>query len=288
MSGAFVRMTFSGAGCGATWPLCHSQLIPNLKALQTFIEFHHRASSSFVLIFAFLSLILSIFLRDKIHIYAKRAISLTVIIVIIEALLGAGLVIFDLVDKNASWQRAVVITLHLTNTLALLASLTVSILWVNKKNKLKWSLSSLKIKSAIKVIGLFFIICIFGALTALSDTVTPTDLLGSIFSKSFVSPKSFLEIFRPFHPILAIIFSIYIIVIMSLDFSESPQFNRLKYFIYFILLVTVVCGASNIFLKTPITLQLIHLLFAYITWLSLIILINKFFSLESKTDSENT
>ena len=206
LSGAFVRMTFSGAGCGATWPLCHAQVLPNLKAIQTFIEFHHRASSSFVLVFALLSLILARLLKRSLHMYAKRAIFWTVLIVIIEALLGAVLVIFDLVDRNASWQRALVITLHLVNTLALLTTLTISVLWVNAKKNQKWNLNSNKLKQTYKVIGSFFLVCILGALTALSDTVVPIDFFGSIFSKDVASQKSFLEMLRPFHPIAAIIF----------------------------------------------------------------------------------
>ena len=48
--GAFVRATGSGAGCGAHWPLCNGELVPRAPALETMIEFTHRATSGLALL----------------------------------------------------------------------------------------------------------------------------------------------------------------------------------------------------------------------------------------------
>ena len=48
--GAFVRATGSGAGCGAHWPLCNGEVVPRTPALETMVEFTHRATSGVALI----------------------------------------------------------------------------------------------------------------------------------------------------------------------------------------------------------------------------------------------
>jgi cytochrome c oxidase assembly protein subunit 15 len=42
LAGALVTKTGSGEGCGANWPLCHDQLIPDNPTVETVIEYTHR------------------------------------------------------------------------------------------------------------------------------------------------------------------------------------------------------------------------------------------------------
>jgi cytochrome c oxidase assembly protein subunit 15 len=42
MAGALVTKTGSAEGCGANWPLCHDQLIPDNPTIETVIEYSHR------------------------------------------------------------------------------------------------------------------------------------------------------------------------------------------------------------------------------------------------------
>ena len=51
--GAFVRASGSGAGCGAHWPLCNGEVVPRAPALETMIEFTHRATSGIALLLVF-------------------------------------------------------------------------------------------------------------------------------------------------------------------------------------------------------------------------------------------
>jgi len=37
--GAYVRISFSGDGCGDHWPLCHGEVIPTAPSVKTLIEF---------------------------------------------------------------------------------------------------------------------------------------------------------------------------------------------------------------------------------------------------------
>src|SRR5438309_604873 len=44
--GAYVRVSFSGDGCGAHWPFCNGQVIPQHMAVPTVIEYTHRLMTS--------------------------------------------------------------------------------------------------------------------------------------------------------------------------------------------------------------------------------------------------
>ena len=111
--GAFVRASGSGAGCGDHWPKCNGEIIPQDPSIATIIEFTHRATSGLALIFVIIMYIWSRKLPfERPRIYARNSL----ILIIIEALLGAGLVLLGLVDKNETYSRAVVMSIHLANT----------------------------------------------------------------------------------------------------------------------------------------------------------------------------
>src|SRR3954452_19653967 len=44
--GAYVRVSFSGDGCGANWPFCNGQVLPQNMTTPTIIEFTHRLMTS--------------------------------------------------------------------------------------------------------------------------------------------------------------------------------------------------------------------------------------------------
>src|SRR3954462_5704381 len=48
--GAYVRATGSGAGCGAHWPLCNGEVVLRAPAIETLIEFSHRATSGIAVV----------------------------------------------------------------------------------------------------------------------------------------------------------------------------------------------------------------------------------------------
>jgi heme A synthase len=44
--GAYVRVSYSGDGCGAHWPFCNGQVLPAQMTKPTIIEFTHRMMTS--------------------------------------------------------------------------------------------------------------------------------------------------------------------------------------------------------------------------------------------------
>src|ERR1700756_4875245 len=123
--GALVRATGSGAGCGNHWPLCNGQVIPLSPRVDTIIEFTHRCmtgGSTFLVI----GLLLWTF-RGTVRGQAARVLAVaSTLLLLNEAFLGALLVKLGYVTGNQSVGRVVVLSIHLSNTLLLLAALTLT------------------------------------------------------------------------------------------------------------------------------------------------------------------
>ena len=117
--GAYVRASFSGDGCGAHWPTCGGQFLPTQMGTPKLIEFTHRMMTSLDSL-ATIGLVIWAFLAfPKKH--AVRSYSvLATIFLLIEALLGAGLVLFRYVAHDLSAGRAWYLSLHLTNTMLMM------------------------------------------------------------------------------------------------------------------------------------------------------------------------
>src|SRR5689334_28663 len=119
--GSYVRATGSGAGCGAHWPLCNGEVIPRAAQVSTAIEFTHRASSGAGL-FLVAILVIWAFLRFPRHHAALEAAVAAVALLVMEALVGASLVLFGWVGQSTSPARGWVMALHLATTFLLLGA----------------------------------------------------------------------------------------------------------------------------------------------------------------------
>src|ERR1700728_745149 len=123
--GAVVRATSSGAGCGDHWPLCNGVVVQTHPRLATVIELAHRMSSG-VTVIAILLLLVWIFRSTVAGHLARITVVAATVLIFNEALLGALLVLLRLTADNRSPARAVYLSLHLANTLLLLAALALS------------------------------------------------------------------------------------------------------------------------------------------------------------------
>ena len=123
--GGLVRATGSGAGCGDHWPLCNGTVIQHSARIDTMIEFTHRITSglSFFLVVALLAWTFARTARGHL---ARVAAIAAVAFTVIEAALGAFLVKLGLTAQSRSPLRAPYLALHLTNTMLLLAALTLT------------------------------------------------------------------------------------------------------------------------------------------------------------------
>jgi heme A synthase len=271
--GAFVRATGSGAGCGAHWPLCNGVVIPTAPAIETVIEFFHRASSGITLI------LIAILLVWAWRIYPKGSLmrwssGFTAGFIITESLLGAGLVLFDLVEKNASLTRAFSMMLHLVNTFLFLASITLTALWatigspkkISPSKKLNWVI-------AIGVIGMF-LLGASGSLAALGDTLFPSSSLTEGFQQDLAGTANILLKLRVFHPFIAIIVGSYLAALASWTRNSAthPAIKRVATVLIGLVGVQFVLGITNVALLAPVWIQLVHLLVTTLIWIAFVLM----------------
>ena len=271
--GAYVRATGSGAGCGSHWPLCNGEVIPRAPRIETTIEFVHRASSGL----AFL-LVLGLYIwalrsyRKGDHI--RRAAGYSFLFIVTEALVGAGLVLFEWVAQDASLGRSVSIVIHLVNTFFLLASLVLTSWlaseipgWVDVKKKPPMILLGIGLLGTI-VLGAS------GALNALGDTLFPASSLIQGIQQDLSSTAHLLIRLRVFHPTIAVVMGIYLIILAGLIRIrvKQPAIQRIARLLTIGILLQLGAGMVNLLLLAPVWMQILHLLLADLVWISLVLL----------------
>ena len=183
--GGLVRATGSGAGCGDHWPLCNGTVMQHSARIDTMIEFTHRITSglSFFLVVALLAWTLASTARGHL---ARRAAVAAVAFTIIEAALGAFLVKLGLTAQSRSPLRAPYLALHLTNTLLLLAALTLTAHLLGRRiGYLRGRVRLVAPFGAIAPVLVLLIVGVTGSLAALGDTLFPATCWGRLLRRIF-------------------------------------------------------------------------------------------------------
>jgi cytochrome c oxidase assembly protein subunit 15 len=270
--GAYVRVTGSGAGCGNHWPLCNGDVVPQNAQTQTLIEFAHRITSGLSLIMVF-ALVVWCWRRTAKGDWPRYAAVAAAILLLNEALLGAGLVLFDYVAKDQSAGRAVFLSLHFGNTLLLLASLALTAEWLSRGD-LRLKVAAKAWQIGVISVGLLAVVCvgISGALTALGDTLFPAVSLRSSLAQDFAASSHVLLRLRLLHPLVAVAAALYILWIFVTSPVGAVRSRRRLVFLLSLLFVQLGLGALNVALLAPAWLQIVHLLVAELVWVTLILL----------------
>jgi heme A synthase len=270
--GAYVRATGSGAGCGNHWPLCNGVVIPRPEQIETLIEFVHRMSSgiAFLLVVGMLIWAWRIYPRGSL---VRKAAVFSMIFMITEALVGAGLVLFELVAENVSTARAFSISVHLVNTFILLACLSLTGWWSSGGKPVIIRISDRNVW--LLGIGFFgmLILGMSGALTALGDTLFPVSNLEEGLRQDFSSSAHFLIRLRLLHPTIAIAVSAYLLVVINWILRRLYR-DRNKFFgrsVILLLLFQLLAGLINVVLLAPVWMQIVHLLLSDLIWISLVL-----------------
>lgn len=271
--GAYVRATGSGAGCGSHWPLCNGVVIPKTARIETLIEFTHRVMSGIAFLLV-VGLMVRAFQLYKKGSPVRLGASLSMIFIVSEALLGAGLVLFELVAENASMARAISMSFHLVNTFLLLASLSLTAWWASGGQSLQFKGNGLiKGVLAVGLLGML-ILGMSGAVTALGDTLFPARSLAEGIQQDLSSTAHFLIRLRLLHPSLAVLVGIYLILSaswLSLRHQEQTTITLSKVLIILVIM-QISAGIVNVFLLAPIWMQILHLLLSDILWIVLVLM----------------
>lgn len=277
--GAFVRATGSGAGCGSHWPLCNGVVIPREPAVETLIELTHRVTSALsgVLVLILMGWAFRLFPRG--HIVRKAAVFSTFFI-ITEGLVGAGLVLFEWVAHNQSVARAISMAVHLVNTFLLLAAVSLTAWWAGGSTggddnlTMPWRGQGRAGRLFLGGLALLVLLGASGAVTALGDTLFPAGSLSEGISQDFLPTAHFLVRLRVYHPIIAIVTSIYLWLAAPAIANARPGIGAFFFSqaIRVLVAVQLLAGVVNILLNVPVWMQLVHLLLADLLWIAVVLL----------------
>ena len=273
--GALVRATGSGAGCGQHWPMCNGQVVPISPALETAIEFTHRATSGIALLLVAALVAFSRRAFPRGH-AARRAAGFSALFIVTEALLGAGLVLFGWVAKDASAGRGWAMALHLSNTFLLLAALALTAGFSRPTE----STTSDRAPGALPLlvalgITATMIAGVSGAIAALGDTLFPATSFVEGLREELAPGTRVLLRLRIVHPLAAFAAAIALwgTAWVAAQAHAQRHVRRAAVALATLVGAELVAGVANVFLLAPVWLQLVHLVLADAIWITLVLLV---------------
>jgi heme A synthase len=271
--GAYVRASGSGAGCGAHWPLCNGVVLPQSGQITTLIEFTHRMMSGLTVLFA-IGLVVWAWRAYPRGSRMRLGAGLVGLFTFTEALVGAGLVLLELVGTDASALRAGSVAVHLVNTLLLVGSVTLTAWWASGGSALRIRGQGLAAPLLIAALALVMLLSASGAITALGDTLFPAGTLAAGLQQDFSPTAHFLIRLRIYHPLLAILTGAFclFVALRTNERTQSPLARRFATALIATVLAQIGLGFLNVYLLAPIWMQLLHLLVSDLLWISLVLL----------------
>jgi heme a synthase len=269
--GAVVRATSSGAGCGDHWPLCNGVVVQHHPRLATLIELTHRMTSGITVI-AIAVLLVWVFRSTVRGHLARVAIVAAALLIFNEALLGALLVLLRLTADNHSPARAVYLSLHLANTLLLLAALALSAHFLGRRQAFdRRTVRLAQVPLAITGLVATLAVGMTGTLAALSDTLFPVASVSAALTQDFSSASNWLERLRFLHPVTAVIAGAFVCWLLLRSVSR-PKERKLAQGVVLLLALQCGLGVADVVLLAPLWMQILHLLGADILWIALVLL----------------
>jgi cytochrome c oxidase assembly protein subunit 15 len=266
LEGAVVRATGSGAGCGNHWPLCNGEVIPHHPRLATIIEFVHRQLTT-VCCLLVVGLIAGTFLTRPSGHRARRAVVWTGVLLLTEAFLGAVLVKGGYVEANASNMRVLMQCIHFTNTMLLLAALTVTWWWLRDRPEPAGLPAHIKAAAWIALVSTIGVGAT-GSVAALADTLFPSVSLQAALQQDFAAQAPLIVRMRWLHPAAAIVGLVCALVLASL--LRGPTTRAIARTLLLLIAAQFVLGIADVVLLAPTWMQVLHLLGADLYWIALI------------------
>jgi heme A synthase len=253
--------------------LCNGQVIPLSPDVETIIEFVHRLSSGI----GFLLVVLLVVWAFKA--YSKGSLvrlfaGLTMVFMVTEALVGAGLVLFGLVAEDDSFARAWIMAFHLVNTFLLMGCLSLTGWYASGRADPELKRNSLLSWMLLAGLAALLLLGASGAVTALGDTLFPSETLSDALEEDFSSAAHMLIRLRVYHPVLALLIGVLMISISAfiVKTKSNPSASRLAFLTSFLYLFQLGVGLFNLLLLAPVWLQLTHLFVADVTWIGFVLL----------------
>ncbi len=193
---------------------------------------------------------------------------------VMEAALGAGIVLFEYVAEDASLGRAGWMALHLVNTFLLVAALSLTAWFASEREPMQFDSQG--------GLGLWFLIgaCALlatgaaGAVTALGDTLFPARTLAEGLAHDLSPTAHFLVRLRVIHPIVATLTFMYLAMMSGFVAMQRPmpRVKRAATSLILVMVVQMAAGLLNLAMLAPVWMQLVHLLLADLAWIAFVLL----------------
>jgi cytochrome c oxidase assembly protein subunit 15 len=240
-------------------------------SVNTLIEFTHRITSGLSLV-AVLGLLLWTFRSTVRGDLARGAAVAAVALTVMEAILGALLVALGLTAQSQSPLRPLFLALHLTNTLLLLAALTVTAHLLCRRTGYRWESIRL-VKPLAAVAGIFVVlaVAVTGSLAALGDTLFPATSLAGALHQDFSTTSGWLVRWRWIHPMAALAAGVFLIWILMRAAAQNSH-RGLSALVLALLTAVYLLGVLDVTLLAPVWAQVAHLLAADSLWVALVVL----------------
>lgn len=272
--GGLVRASGSGAGCGDHWPLCNGTVMQHSPRIDTIIEYTHRFTSG-ISFFSAVALVIWTFAGTVKGHLARAAAVAAAAFTLVEAILGALLVKLGLTAQSQSPLRAPYLALHLTNTLLLLAALTLAAHLLGRRHG--YTRNTVKLVApagAIAAVVVVMLVGVTGSLAALGDTLFPASSLAAALTQDFSATSGWLVRWRWTHPTIAFFASIFLIWLLVKAARKTGHWDNrgLSALVLVLLAAQYVLGVLDVVLLAPTWLQIAHLLGADVLWVALVVL----------------
>jgi cytochrome c oxidase assembly protein subunit 15 len=269
--GAYVRATGSGAGCGDHWPVCNGEVVPRAPTVQTLIEYTHRLTSGLALVLAAVLCVWGLRAHAKGH-PVRKAAGASLFLMLTEAAVGAGLVLFKMVADNPSTARAGWMAAHLINTFLLVGAMALTCWWAEGRERLALRRQGLTGWLVAGSLAGVLVLGVSGAIAALGDTLFPASSLAEGLSQD-VSPTAHVLLrLRVLHPVLAVVVGALVVfsATMVARLRPSPAVRKAAGLLGVLYGLQLAAGLVNLVLLAPVWMQLVHLLLADLVWVVLV------------------
>lgn len=272
--GGLVRATGSGAGCGEHWPLCNGTVIQHSPGVETLIELTHRVTSGVTLLAVVALVVWTFRVTARRHLARISAVAAAVF-TLNEAFLGALIVLLGKVARDQSASRGVYLSLHLANTLLLVAALTLTAHFLSRREGfLRGAVRFRSLAPVLAGLGATILVGVSGSLAALGDTLFPAGSLGGALAADFSSTSEWMLRLRWLHPVLAGGAGIFLcwLVFRSLFGRSYGRHRSLALAVVGLLALQYGLGLADVLLLAPTWMQIVHLLGADLLWVALVVL----------------
>jgi cytochrome c oxidase assembly protein subunit 15 len=163
------------------------------------------------------------------------------------------------------------LSIHLSNTLLLLAALTLTARLLGTRQR--WNelgLGTGKKVWALLGLAATLVVGVSGSLAALGDTLFPASSLRAAFAQDFAISSPWLLRLRGVHPVSAVVAGMFVLWLVGQ--AKRSGARRPAAIVLALLGFQFALGLVDVLLLAPVWMQILHLLGADLYWVALVVL----------------